>query len=77
MKTTGTALGTLMATMAATPALAADTHAVYNSGILVLLFLGFCALVVMAQIIPSIVLLAGMVKEALHAAKAGKEVANG
>lgn len=47
---------------AVTPAFAADTHRVYSSGALVLVFLGFCALVVVAQLIPAIMTLVGMIK---------------
>lgn len=47
---------------AATPAFAASTTRVYSSGILVLVFLGFCALVVVAQLIPAIITLVGMLK---------------
>lgn len=47
---------------AITPAFAADTHKVYSSGILVLVFLGFCALVVVVQLIPALITLFGMIK---------------
>ena len=36
--------------MAVSPALAVDTSKTYNSGILVLLFVGFCALIIIAQL---------------------------
>jgi hypothetical protein len=41
---------------------AAATNKVFISGPLILIFLGFCALVVIAQIIPVIYTLYGMVK---------------
>jgi len=44
---------------------APSTHTVYSSGLLVLLFLGFCALVVVAQLIPALITLCGMIKGAL------------
>lgn len=44
------------------PAFAASTSKVYSSGALVLVFLGFCALVVVAQLIPAIITLWGMIK---------------
>ncbi|KAF0219616.1 MAG: hypothetical protein FD174_1871 [Geobacteraceae bacterium] len=47
---------------AITPAFAADTHKVYSSGILVLVFLGFCALVVVVQLIPALITLWGMIR---------------
>ncbi len=64
MKTARIALLSLGLMLAASPAFAVTTHKVYNSGILVLVFLGFCALVVVSQLIPSLVLLFGMLKEA-------------
>ena len=45
-----------------TCAFAADTHKVYASGILVLIFIGFVALVVVVQMIPAIITLCGMIK---------------
>ncbi len=45
-----------------TAAFAADTHKVYASGILVLAFIGFVALVVVVQMIPAIITLCGMLK---------------
>jgi len=50
-----------------------DTSLTYNSGILVLAFAGFLALVVVVQLIPAVVSLYGMIKGAAEAAKA-KEV---
>jgi hypothetical protein len=57
----------------ATPALAVDTTRVYNSGILVLLFLGICALIVVVQLIPAMMLLFGSLRTMLRGAK-GKAV---
>ena len=45
-----------------TAAFAADTHKVYASGILVLVFIGFVALVVVVQMIPAIITLCGMLR---------------
>ncbi len=50
------------------------TNKVYSSGLLVLLFLGFCALVVVAQLIPAMITLYGMIKGALEARKQAAEV---
>ncbi len=62
MKTVkSTGIGTLML-MLASPALAVDTTTTYSSGILVGIFLGFCALVVVVQLMPTIMLLVGFVK---------------
>ena len=46
----------------ASPSFAAGSTKVYNSGLLVLAFLGFCALVVVIQLIPAIMTLVGMLK---------------
>lgn len=46
---------------ASQPAFAASTTTVYSSGILVLLFVGFCALVIVVQMIPALLTLWGMI----------------
>ena len=48
--------------VSSTGAFAADTHKVYASGILVLVFIGFVALVVVVQMIPAIITLCSMHK---------------
>lgn len=48
---------------------AVDTTLTYNSGILVLLFAGFLALVVVVQAVPALLSLYGMIKGAAEAAK--------
>jgi hypothetical protein len=50
------------------PVMAADTTKVYSSGILVLLFVGFCALLVVAQLLPAVMNLIGMTKNAASSA---------
>jgi len=40
---------------------AVDTTQTYHSGILVLLFLGVCALIVVAQMVPALILMLGTV----------------
>ena len=45
----------------ATPAFAVDTTLVFTSGPLVLVFLGVCALIVVMQLIPALVLFGSMV----------------
>lgn len=77
-KRTLTALGSAIALTLSmsTVAFAAEaTHKVYSSGILVLVFLGFCALVVVAQLIPAMITLFGMVKGALESRKEEKATA--
>jgi len=44
------------------PAFAVDTAVTYSSGLLVLLFVGFCALIIVAQLVPAILVLFGMTK---------------
>lgn len=46
------------------PAFAVDTTVTYSSGILVLLFVGFCALLIVAQLVPALLMLFGMTKAA-------------
>ncbi len=46
----------------ANPAFAVDTSKTYNSGLLVLLFVGFCALIIVAQLVPALLALFGMTK---------------
>lgn len=56
-------LSTIAITMLlVTPAFAVDTATTYNSGILVLLFVGFCALLIVAQLVPAVLVLFGMTK---------------
>jgi hypothetical protein len=42
-----------------------------NSGIFVWVFLGFCALIVVAQVIPAILLMTGMVKGVVSVVRDG------
>ena len=57
-----TAISTIYLVLAViSPAFAADT-VVYKSGILVSLFVGVCALVVVAQLVPALMLVAGFIK---------------
>jgi hypothetical protein len=51
-----------MVLMLVSPALAADTTKVYSSGVLVLAFVGLCALVILAQAAPAIMMLVGLIK---------------
>ncbi|MCD6580929.1 MAG: hypothetical protein J7K90_03935 [Desulfuromusa sp.] len=57
-------LSTLLVTMIlVTPAFAIDAAITYKSGLFVLSFLGFCTLVVIAQLIPAVLMLIGMTKD--------------
>ena len=51
-----------LAVLVPVAAFAASSNHVDNSGIFVWIFLGFCALIVMAQVIPAILLVFGMMK---------------
>ena len=70
------ALATLMGIIAPATAFAASGAREDSSGIFVWVFLGFCALIVVAQIVPAVLLMLGMakgitsvVKEEMAAAK--------
>ena len=61
MKTLSTLVGTVAA-LSPVAAMAATTGNVDNSGIYFWIFLGFCALIVVAQVIPALLLMFGLVK---------------
>lgn len=56
------ALATLMGIIAPATAFAAAGVREDSSGIFVWVFLGFCALIVVAQVIPAVLLMVGMAK---------------
>ena len=57
---------TIVGTLAPASAFAAASNlSADNSGMFVWVFLGFCALIVVAQVIPAVLLLTGMVKGAV------------
>ena len=61
---------TIIGTIApATAFAAANGLSEDNSGIFVWVFLGFCALIVVAQVIPAVLLMTGMVKGAVSVAR--------
>ena len=43
------------------PVWAVDTTQTYQSGTLVLIFLGFCALIVVAQMVPALIMMMGTI----------------
>lgn len=70
MKTTQLTLVTVTLWLAMfSEAFAATTTRVYSSGIFVLAFIGFCALVVVVQLIPAIMTICGMIKGAVENSK--------
>lgn len=64
----------LLLLTAVSPALAVDTSKTYNSGILILLFVGFCALLIVAQLVPAVLALFGLTKDAVKSTS-GKKLA--
>ena len=42
-----------------------DTSRTYSSGLLIGLFLGFCALIVVVQLVPSVMMLVAFIREAM------------
>lgn len=59
-------LATAIALISSVPAFAVDTAKTYSSGLLIGIFLGFCALLVVVQLAPSLMLLVGFIKGLLH-----------
>lgn len=55
-------MGMWLLMLMAGPAFAVDTTKTYSSGILVGVFLAFCGLIVVVQLMPTIMLLVGFVK---------------
>ena len=55
-------ISTIIAALAPVSAFAATSAREDSSGIFVWVFLGFCALIVVAQVIPAVLLMTGMVK---------------
>ena len=49
-------------TLLVSPAFAVDTTRVYSSGILIFAFLGFLALILLVQLVPTIMMVIGMIK---------------
>ena len=62
MRATAIKNGVLMALCSASSAFAATGVREDNSDIIIWVFLGFCALIVVAQLIPAFVLLLGFIK---------------
>lgn len=54
---------------------AVDTTRAGQGGIIVLLFLGICALIVVAQMVPALILLLGMISGLVKAVGAKRQVA--
>lgn len=54
--------GMFLVLVSISPAMAVDTTKVYNSGILVLVFLGFLAMILLVQLLPALAMLWGMIR---------------
>ena len=65
-------LTTLVTLLVASPAFASTAGRVDHSGFIVWAFLGFCALIVVAQLVPAVMVMLGVVK----AVASPKEQAN-
>ena len=83
MKTTSTIisaaallLASITSAFASGSAALVDTSLTYNSGILVLAFAGFLALVVVVQLIPAVISLYSMIKSASAAARSKEDAAS-
>jgi hypothetical protein len=69
LSTVALLFASLSTAVAAGSAAHIDTSVTYNSGILVLAFAGFLALVVVMQVVPALISLYGMIKGAAEAAR--------
>ena len=69
LSTVCSAVALSLVTSTAALASSGATNKVFISGPLILLFLGFCALVVVIQCIPAIIMLYGMIKGTVSAVK--------
>jgi hypothetical protein len=72
MKTAITTIFLVLASIS--PAFAGDT-VVYKSGILVSVFVGICALIVVAQLVPALMLVLGFIKTSVGFAQKKEAVA--
>ena len=64
-------LATIIGLLAPATAFAATGAREDSSGLFVWIFLGFCSLIVVAQVIPAVLLMFGMAKGVVAAAKEG------
>ena len=63
-----------LALASSVPAFAVDTSKTYSSGLLIGIFLAFCALIVVVQLAPSIMLLIGFIKGLVRRTETKAEV---
>jgi hypothetical protein len=67
-------LASALALASSVPAFAVDTTKTYSSGLLIGIFLAFCALIVVVQLAPSIMLLVGFIKGLVRRTETKAEV---
>lgn len=65
----------ILALASSLPAFAVDTSRTYSSGLLIGFFLAFCALLVVVQLLPSVMLLVGFIKGLARRSEPGAAVA--
>lgn len=63
-----------LALASSVPAFAVDTTKTYSSGLLIGIFLAFCALIVVVQLAPSLMLLFGFIKGLVRRTETKAEV---
>jgi hypothetical protein len=71
------AMSVAMVVATSLPALAVDTSKTYSSGLLIGIFLAFCALLVVVQLMPSVMLLVGFIKGLARRSETKAEVTAG
>jgi hypothetical protein len=77
MKAKAILSGTLISILtAANPVLAAGAAREDHSGIVVWIFLGFCALIVVVQLVPAVLLMTGVIKAVVEPREEASEQVN-
>jgi hypothetical protein len=69
------ALVLMVTEMAIRPAWAVDAPQAYHGGLLTLLFLGVCALIVVAQLVPALILMMGTISGLAKRMTARRQIA--
>lgn len=77
MKTLRTLISVTLFTLLANPAFAVDTTRVYSSGILIFAFLGFLALILLVQLVPTLMMILGGVKGLLNGIQENHKAGHG
>jgi hypothetical protein len=77
MKTLRTLFSVSLFTLLANPAFAVDTTRVYSSGILIFAFLGFMALILLVQLVPTIMMIIGGIRGLINGVQKSHNVGHG